>query len=162
MTALLAQAGSSREWYYGLQLIALIVIAFTLYPTLFVLWHKWKSKVNQPENRADPAVTWGKTFYGGPNESVVATMPSDKPRGYDLSLVKTEEGGFVCHLKRGINNTIASFSVPDDMGSVMADVDRAVLEDYKIQQGKAAETENQVSSVFAGATRADWVAKSET
>ena len=162
MTALLAQAGSSREWYDGWQLTALMSIAFALYATLLALVYKRMSKVNQTENRADPAVTWGKTFYGSPNKGTIASMQSDKPSGYDLSLVKTEEGGFVCHLKKGINNTIASFSVSDDMGSVMADVDRAVLEDYKIQQGKAAETENQVSSVFAGATRADWVAKSET
>ena len=51
--------------------------------------------------------------------------------------------------------------VPDGMGSVMADVDRAVLEDYKIQQKEAAETENQVSSVFAGAKRATWVTNTE-
>ena len=89
MTALLAQAGSSREWYDGWQLTALMAIAFALYATLLALGYKRMSKVNQTENRA-------------------------------------------------------------------------VLEDYKIRQGKAAETENQVSSVFAGATRADWVAKSET
>lgn len=107
-------------------------------------------------------VIWSKTYYGGPNESTVARMLTKEPEGYYLRLNKTEEGGFVCHLDRGIYEPVASFSVPDDMGSVMADVDRAVLEDYKIQQGKAAETENQVSSVFAGATRADWVTASET
>ena len=89
-------------------------------------------------------------------------MHSDEPRGYYLSLVKTEEGGLVCHLDKGIYKPIGSFSMPDDMDSVMADVDRAFLEDYRIQQEKAAETENQVSSVFAGAKRATGVPDTET
>lgn len=117
---------------------------------------------NADNGSSDPQVIWGNTYYNDPSESTVARMHSHKPWGYYLTLDKTEEGGFVCHLDKGIYKPIASFSVSDDMGSVMADVDRAVLEDYKIQQGKAAETENQVSSVFAGATRADWVAASET
>ena len=165
MTALLAQAASSREWYDGWQLAALFSIAFAIYASL-VMWFNRKSKLVQNDSKADPKaasgssdpeVIWGKTFYNDPNENVVARMHSDEPRGYNLSLEKTEEGGFVCHLDKGLYKPIASFSVPDGMGSVMADVDRAVLEDYKIQQQRAAETEKQVSSVFADAKRATWV-----
>lgn len=119
-----------------------------------------------PENSesvsSDPEVIWSKTFYSDLKEGEVARMHSKEPYGYYLSLVKTEEGGFVCHLDKGIYKPIGSFSVPDGMGSVMADVDRAVLEDYRIQQEKAAETENQVSSVFAGAKRATGVPDTET
>lgn len=99
-------------------------------------------------------VIWGKTYYKNLTENEVARTHTHEPWGYHLTLVKTEEGGFVCHLDKGVYNPIASFKVPDGMGSVMADVDRAVLEDYKIQQKEAAETESQVSSVFAGAKRA--------
>ena len=112
---------------------------------------------NSESGSSDPEVIWGPTFYKDLNKGHVATMHSDKPYGYHLSLAKTEEGGFVCHLGKGIYEPICLFNVPDGMGSVMADVDRAVLEDYKIQQGKAAETENQISSIFAGAKRATWV-----
>lgn len=199
MTALLAQAASSREWYDGWQLVALFSIAFAVYAKLLVMWFDRKSKFSQNDSKADPKaasgklksdttsergepsnlqteqnkssgapesansgsfdaeVIWGKTFYNDPNENVVARMHSDEPRGYNLSLEKTEEGGFVCHLDKGLYKPIASFSVPDGMGSVMADVDRAVLEDYKIRQQRAAETEKQVSSVFADAKRATWV-----
>lgn len=116
---------------------------------------------NADSGSSDPEVLWGKTFYSNRSNGEVARMLSDKPRGYNLRLVKTEEGGFVCHLDKGVYEPIGSFSVPDGMGSVMADVDRAVLEDYKIQQKEAAETENQVSSVFAGAKRATWVTNTE-